>query len=74
MIHSTSTTKIIKALQTFEEQHGESEVLDIIVRKDIGREEEYLIYVAEPKSEETYIVKIPSEDRTRLWQRLKENN
>ena len=71
MSKSTSTTKIIKALQDFEAQHGESEVLDIVVLKEADRDDEYWIYASEPKSEETHIIKIKAEDRADVWKRLR---
>ena len=68
---TTSTAKIIKALQAFEEQHGESEVLDIVVLREADRKDEYSIYLL-PPSKEPQIVKIPSIDRTTLWKQLEE--
>lgn len=68
---TTSTAKIIKALQAFEEQYGESEVLDIVVLREADRKDEYCIYLL-PPSKEPQIVKIPSIDRTTLWKQLEE--
>ncbi len=70
MNHATSTTNIIRALQAFEEQYGESEVLDIVVLKEADRKDEYWIYLLPPPGKEVQIVKIPSIDREELWKQL----